>query len=88
MDKERINAPFNEIVEMLYKMGCKKLSIIKNTKKGRLHINIYPVGNSKTDVKIHHDIYLGTSQYGHYSKSNDPEAKKFLSDLKKNINEI
>ena len=84
MDKERINASIIKIVETCIRMGCERLSVTKKTKKGRLHINIYPVGNSKTDVKIHHDIYLETSQYGHYSKSDDLEAKKFLSDLKKN----
>ncbi len=83
---EIVNVSFQKIFDACMKMGCEKLSLTKRTKEGRLHITIIPQGNDKkTGINIHHDIFTKT-RYGHYSKSNDPETKKFMSDLKKKLN--
>ena len=84
MEKLLVNASVQKVMDTCFRMGCIKLSVIKKTKEGRLHINVAPSGK-KTEVKVHHDIFINTSHRGHYSKSNDPETKKFLSDLKKNL---
>ena len=81
-ETEILNVSFQKVINASIKLGCEKLSLIKKTKKGRIHFIITPIGN-KTKIKIHHDIFTST---GHYSKSKDPDAKKFLNDLKKELN--
>lgn len=83
---EIVNASFHKVFDACMKLGCEKLSVIKQTKEGRLHINITPSDNyKKTKVKVHHDIFIDATHHGHYSKSNDPATKKFISDLKKEL---
>jgi len=68
------------------KLGCKRLSMIEKTKQERLHINIGKTDDgNKIQIKVHHDIFLDLSRYGHYSKSNDTVTKKFISDLKNKL---
>lgn len=81
LEKETINKHWNKVFNLCMRLGCTKVSVIKPTKEGRLHININPVGN-KTEVKIHHDIFLRSTHRGHYHKSNDIEVSSFMNELK------